>query len=65
MRTLFSRDPLEDFLNQREEEKHYPICDCCGDEIHSDTFHMIRYEGTDLKVCNYCWEEKETEDYTE
>lgn len=64
MRALFSRDAG----NEHEEEHRYiyPTCDCCGDDITSETLHIIHYGGKDLFVCNYCLgHERETWDFVE
>ena len=64
-----SNDPLADFSRwdreEMENEKLFPVCDCCGCRITDETYFSIRYMRKNITVCHDCIEENQTEDYVE
>lgn len=64
-----SNDPLADFYRwdreEMENEKLFPVCDCCKKRITDETYFTTRYMRKNIKICHDCLEENQTEDYVE
>lgn len=62
-----SPDPLDDAARYDaeciENEKKYPVCDCCGDRITDETFVETVYRGKILRLHESCTYSQYTDDY--
>lgn len=62
-----SADPIDDFLRWdadcREEEKKYPVCDCCGERITDEIYSETVYRGKILRLHESCIYSQYTSDF--
>lgn len=64
-----SADPVDDFLRWdadcREQEKKYPVCDCCHELITDETYTETVYRGKILRLHDSCVYSQYTDHYSD